>query len=62
LSKLSYDKQKLGDILAGLYNGGYSLGVIIGPFSASYLQIWLDNSFRKQSDVFAIFTIAFATV
>jgi hypothetical protein len=45
--EILYDKDKLGDILAGLYNGGYSLGVIIGPFSASYLQIWLQGSFNK---------------
>lgn len=60
--RITYDKDKLGDILAGLYNGGYSIGVIIGPFSASYLMIWLDDSFRKQSDVFAIFTLAFGTL
>ena len=59
---VSYDKDKLGDILAGLYNGGYSIGVIIGPFSASYLMIWLSNSFRLQSDVFAVFTLFFALV
>jgi len=57
-----YDKDKLGDILAGLYNGGYSLGVIIGPFSASYLQIWLEGSFSKQSDFFGILTLFFATL
>lgn len=57
-----YDKDKLGDILSGLYNGAYSMGVIIGPFSASYLMIWLDNSFRKMSDVFAIFIFFYATV
>lgn len=57
-----YDKDKLVDILSGLYNAGYSIGVIIGPFSASYLMIWLDNSFRLQSDVFAAITFVFATI
>jgi MFS family permease len=57
-----YDKDKLNDILAGLYNGGYSIGVIIGPFAASYLMIWLDGSFRKQSDVFAVLTLVFGVV
>ena len=41
------DQDKMGDVLAGLYNGAYSIGVIIGPFSASYIMIWLDNSFRR---------------
>ena len=58
----TYDNDKLGDILAGLYNGGYSIGVIIGPFSASYLMIWLSDSFRLQSDVFAVFTLFFAFI
>lgn len=57
-----YDKDKLGDILSGLYNGAYSMGVIIGPFSASYLMIWLDDSFRKMSDVFTIFIFIYATL
>ena len=56
------DQDKLGDILAGLYNGAYSIGVIIGPFSASYLMILLGDSFRKQADVFGLFTIFFATL
>ena len=58
----TYDKDKLGDVLAGLYNGAYSIGVIIGPFSASYLMIWLSNSFRLQSDVFAVFTLFFSII
>ena len=62
LNKGAYDKDKLGDVLAGLYNGAYSIGVIIGPFTASYLMILLDNSFSKQSDIFAFFTLAFATL
>jgi hypothetical protein len=57
-----YDKDKLGDILSGLYNGGYSIGVIIGPFAASYIMIWLDDSFRKMSDVFAAILFAYATI
>ena len=57
-----YDKDKLGDILSGLYSGASSIGVIIGPFSASYLMIWMDNSFRKMSDVFGIFIFFYATL
>ena len=57
-----YDKDKLGDILSGLYNGAYSIGVIIGPFTASYLMIWMNNSFRKMSDVFAVFIFGYATI
>ena len=38
------------------------MGVIIGPFSASYLMIWMDNSFRKMSDVFGIFIFFYATL
>ena len=57
-----YDKDKLGDILSGLYNGAYSIGVIIGPFTASYFMIWMDNSFRKMSDVFGIFIFAYASL
>lgn len=36
--------------------------MIIGPFSASYLMIWLDNNFGKQSDIFAVVTLIFATI
>ena len=57
-----YDKDKLGDILSGLYNGGYSIGVIIGPLTSSYLTILLDNSFQKSSDMFAFITIGFGTL
>jgi hypothetical protein len=60
--QLLYDKDKLGDILSGLYNGAYSIGVIIGPFFSSYIMIWFGDDFRKMSDVFAVFTFFYATV
>jgi MFS family permease len=50
---LLYDKDKIGDILSGLYNCAYSIGVIIGPLSASYIMITLGDSFRKMHDIFA---------
>lgn len=34
------DKDKLSDILSGLYNAGFSLGTIIGPMAGSYITIW----------------------
>ena len=52
------DSEKLSDILSGIYNAGFSTGVIIGPFAASYLTLWL-GSYRLQSDYFAFFGIAF---
>jgi len=52
------NSEKLSDILSGLYNAGFSTGVIIGPFLASYITLWLD-SYRLQSDFFAIFGIGF---
>ena len=35
------NSEKLSDILSGLYNAGFSSGVIIGPFLASYITLWL---------------------
>lgn len=52
------NSEKLSDILSGLYNAGFSSGVIIGPFLASYITLWL-NSYRLQADFFALFGIAF---
>jgi MFS family permease len=59
---LLYDKDKIGDILAGLYNSAYSIGVIIGPLSASYIMIALGDSFRKMHDIFAAVSLIYATV
>lgn len=56
-----YHSDKLADILSGLYNAGFSLGVIIGPFLASYITLWLD-SYRMQSDFFAFFGISFGVM
>lgn len=36
------NNEKLSDILSGIYNAGFSTGVIIGPLIGSYLTIWLD--------------------
>jgi DNA-binding transcriptional regulator LsrR (DeoR family) len=58
---LLYDKDKIGDILAGLYNSAY-IGVIIGPLSASYIMIALGESFRKMHDIFAAVSLIYATV
>ena len=59
---LLYDKDQIGDILAGLYNAAYSIGVIIGPLSASYIMIALEDSFRKMHDIFAAVSVGFATI
>jgi MFS family permease len=37
----SEESEKLSDILSGLYNAGFSTGVIIGPFAASYITLSL---------------------
>ncbi len=60
--QILYDKDSIGDILAGLYNSGYSIGVIIGPLSSSYIMIALGDSFRKMHDIFAYICAGFATV
>jgi MFS family permease len=52
------DREKLSDILSGLYNAGFSLGTIIGPILGSYITIW-SGSFRICSDYFAFFTIGY---
>jgi MFS family permease len=54
----SRQSEKLSDILSGLYNAGFSTGVIIGPFAASYLTLSLD-SYRLQADYFGIFGVGF---
>jgi MFS family permease len=59
---LLYDKDKIGDILAGLYNSASSIGVIIGPLSASYIMIALGDSFRKMHDIFAAASFIYATI
>ena len=55
------DRDKLSDILSGLYNAGFSLGTIIGPMGGSYITIWT-GSFGKCVDYFAIVTIAFSLI
>jgi hypothetical protein len=52
------NSEKLSDVLSGLYNAGFSSGVIIGPFAASYITLWLD-SYRLQADFFAFFGVGF---
>lgn len=53
------DKDKLSDILSGLYNAGFSLGTILGPIAGSYITIGF-HSFRVCTDFFAIGTVVFA--
>ncbi len=53
------DRDKLSDILSGLYNAGFSLGTIIGPMAGSYITIWT-GSFGKCVDIFAFVTILFS--
>ena len=55
------DRDKLSDILSGLYNAGFSLGTFIGPMVGSYLTIWY-QSFRICSDYFAIATLIFSVL
>ncbi len=51
------NSEKLTDILSGIYNSGFSMGVILGPFIASYITIGV--GYRLQADIFAYFGIAF---
>jgi MFS family permease len=51
------NNEKLSDILSGIYNAGFSTGVIIGPLIGSYLTIWLD--YGKMNDIMGFFGIAF---
>ena len=53
------DKEKLSDILSGLYNAGFSLGTIVGPIAGSYLTIGY-NSFGVCTDYFAVATFIFS--
>jgi MFS family permease len=53
------DKEKLSDILSGLYNAGFSLGTIVGPIAGSYLTIGY-NSFGVCTDYFAVVTFIFS--
>lgn len=55
------DKDKLSDILSGLYNAGFSLGTILGPIAGSYITIGF-QSFRVCTDFFAIGTLVFAAL
>jgi MFS family permease len=48
----------LSDVLSGLYNAGFSLGIIVGPMAGSYITIGY-NSFGICTDVFAFTTILF---
>lgn len=52
------DRERLSDILSGLYNAGFSLGTIVGPIVGSYLTIWY-KSFSICTDYFAITTFIF---
>ena len=61
-SILLYDKDKIGDVLAGLYNAASSIGVILGPFVGSYVMIYLDDSFRRMHDVFALISAGYASI
>jgi MFS family permease len=51
------NNEKLSDILSGIYNAGFSTGVIIGPLIGSYLTIWLD--YGSMNDIMGFFGIAF---
>ena len=51
------NNEKLSDILSGIYNAGFSTGVIIGPLIGSYLTIWLD--YGKMNDIMGFFGIIF---
>jgi MFS family permease len=53
------EKERVNDLLAGLFQAAQSLGYIIGPMAGSYITI-LTGSFGLCSDVFAIFTLSFA--
>ena len=53
------DKEKLSDILSGLYNAGFSLGTIVGPIAGSYLTIGY-KSFGVCTDYFAVVTFIFS--
>ncbi|TNV71720.1 hypothetical protein FGO68_gene15816 [Halteria grandinella] len=44
-----------------MYNAGQSIGCILGPLFGSYIMLF-SGSFRKTSDYFAIFTLAFAVL
>jgi hypothetical protein len=57
-----YDKDKIGDILAGLYNSAYSIGVIIRPLSATFIMIALGDLVRKMHDIFAAVSLIYASV
>ena len=57
----AHHNEKLSDILSGLYNAGFSTGVILGPLIASYITLGL-NSYRLQSDCFAFFGIGFGVL
>lgn len=52
------DREKLANILSGLYNAGFSMGTILGPVVGSYITIW-SGSFRVCSDFFAIVTFIY---
>ena len=55
------EKERMNDLLAGLFQAAQSLGYIIGPMAGSYITI-LTGSFGLCSDIFALFTIAFAVL
>ena len=54
------NNEKLSDVLSGIYNAGFSTGVIIGPLIGSYLTIWLD--YGKMNDIMGFFGIGFGIV
>jgi MFS family permease len=55
------DREKLSDILSGLYNAGFSLGTIIGPIAGSYITIYY-KSFRVCCDIFGLSTLFYALI
>lgn len=49
--------EKLSDILSGLYNAGFSLGVILGPFAGDYLTLFF--GYRLQADIMGFFGVGY---
>ena len=52
--------EKLSDILSGLYNAGFSLGVILGPFAGDYLTMFF--GYRLQADIMGFFGIGYGVL
>lgn len=52
--------EKLSDILSGLYNAGFSLGVILGPFVGDYLTLFF--GYRLQADFMGFFGVGYGVL